>query len=115
MWEGLGSIINDFRTSILRLLPIPERTAPGILDHLRIPWTYCWSPELLPKPKDWNTHIDISGFYFLDGEDDFKPPQDLANFLRSGPAPIYIGFGSVVIKDPELVTGEQVWCRRGIS
>lgn len=107
MWEGLGATINEFRNDILRLESIPERTASGILDHLRVPWTYCWSPELLPKPKDWRSNIDISGFYFLDGEDSFVPPADLAKFLQRGAAPVYIGFGSVVIPDPEAVTGKS--------
>lgn len=107
MWEGLSSVINDFRTSILRIPAITSRSATSILDNLRIPWTYCWSPELLPKPKDWKTHIDISGFYFLDSEEGFTPPSDLAEFLGEGRAPVYIGFGSVVIPDPEKMTGES--------
>lgn len=107
MWEGLASVINDFRIDHLRLRPIPERTAASVIDNLRIPWTYCWSPELLSKPKDWSTHIDISGFYFLDGEDDFVPPADLVAFLARGPPPVYIGFGSVVISDPAAMTGES--------
>lgn len=108
MWEGLSSVINEFRTSVLRLRPIPSRTASAVLDHLRIPWTYCWSPELLPKPKDWKGHIDISGFYFLDNEDGFTPPSDLKAFLDGGKAPVYVGFGSVVIADPAAVTGLSI-------
>lgn len=104
LWEGLGPLINNFRTTILRLEPIPDRTASDILDRLRIPWTYCWSPELLPKPRDWRSNIDVSGFYFLDSEDDYLPPSDLAAFLEKGEAPVYIGFGSVVISDPEAMT-----------
>lgn len=108
MWEGLGGVINTFRTEILRLEEIPDRVASSVIDNLRIPWTYCWSPELLPKPRDWKSHIDISGFYFLDGEDAYVPPTDLAAFLADGAAPVYIGFGSVVIQDPEQMTGKRL-------
>lgn len=34
----------------------------------------------------------------------YTPPPDLANFLASGPPPVYIGFGSIVIDDPTHLT-----------
>jgi hypothetical protein len=34
-WQGLGDIINDFRTETLG-------AATTMLDRLRIPYTYCW-------------------------------------------------------------------------
>ena len=105
IWEGLGDTINTFRTDILRIDSLPDAVAPYVIDRLKIPWTFCWSPELLPKPKDWKRHIDISGFYFLDEESGYKPPADLAEFLAAGPAPVYIGFGSVVIQDPVGMSG----------
>lgn len=105
MWQGLGGQINLFRTRDLRLEELPDLNASDILDKQRIPWTYCWSPELLPKPLDWKHHIDISGFYFLDGDDTYVPPPELREFLEAGEAPVYIGFGSVVIKDPAAMTG----------
>ena len=65
-WQGLGDMINRFRVYDLGLEPISLIWAPGMLHRLRIPWTYCWSPALIPKPKDWLHNISISGFYFLD-------------------------------------------------
>ena len=103
-WQGLGDIINIFRTDTLGLEPLTQRSGPSALDRLKIPWTYCWSEGLIDKPKDWKEHIDISGFYFLDAESEFKPDQALLNFLHIGPPPIYIGFGSVVVEDPETMT-----------
>jgi UDP:flavonoid glycosyltransferase YjiC (YdhE family) len=46
---------------------------------------------------------DVCGFFFRDPPD-YKPPQSLDLFLRNGPEPIYIGFGSIVIDDPEQFT-----------
>jgi hypothetical protein len=34
---------------------------------------------------------EISGFYFLEAESNFKPEQELLDFLSKGDAPIYIG------------------------
>ncbi|KAG8809795.1 hypothetical protein FRC19_004968, partial [Serendipita sp. 401] len=103
-WQGLGDVINTFRRKSLGLEPLSVRSGPGIVDRLKVPWTYCFSPSLVPKPIDWKNHIDVVGFYFLDLANDYKPPQDLAEFLAAGPPPIYIGFGSVVVQDPEKMT-----------
>ena len=91
------------------------RMAPSVLDKLNIPWTYCWSPTLLPKPDDWRSNIDVSGFYFLDNDISYAPPSDLQAFLAAGPAPIYIGFGSVPFPNADQVTGECVVLNELIS
>ncbi|KAH0559844.1 hypothetical protein GP486_003641 [Trichoglossum hirsutum] len=103
-WQGLGDVINRFREKSLGLEPVSVMWAPGMISRLRIPHTYCWSPALIPKPKDWGPHISISGFYFLSLASSYTPPPDLDAFLSSGPAPIYIGFGSIVVDDPGAMT-----------
>jgi UDP:flavonoid glycosyltransferase YjiC (YdhE family) len=62
------------------------------------------SPALIPKPKDWGQHISISGFYFLSLASSFTPEPELAAFLAGGPPPVYIGFGSIVVDDPNAMT-----------
>ncbi|KAJ3573386.1 hypothetical protein NPX13_g4725 [Xylaria arbuscula] len=103
-WQGLGDVINRFRTKILDLDPLALIWAPGVLTRLRIPYTYCWSPALIPKPNDWGNHIDIAGFYFLNLASSYIPDPELAEFLAAGPPPIYIGFGSIVVDDPDGLT-----------
>ena len=68
-----------------------------------VPYTYCWSPSLVPKPADWPDHIDVSGFFFLDLATNYKPPDDLVRFLQAGAPPIYIGFGSITGHDPRRI------------
>lgn len=63
-----------------------------------------WSPGLIPKPADWGPEIDIAGFVFLDLASSFKPPEMLAKFLEAGEPPVYIGFGSIVVDDPDKFT-----------
>ncbi|KAM3512464.1 hypothetical protein MY11210_003881 [Beauveria gryllotalpidicola] len=75
---------------------------PMLAESLNIPFTYCWLPALVPKPADWPSHIDVRGFFFRDAPK-FPPPADLVQFFDSGPAPIYIGFGSNVLDDPARV------------
>ncbi|WPG99033.1 Hypothetical protein R9X50_00183800 [Acrodontium crateriforme] len=103
-WQGVGDIINRFRGKCLGLDPIGQFSAPGMLQRLKIPHTYCWSPALIAKPKDWGSHISISGFYFLDSASNYTPAPDLQAFLDAGPPPVYIGFGSIVLDDPNAMT-----------
>ncbi|OMP82436.1 Sterol 3-beta-glucosyltransferase, partial [Diplodia seriata] len=103
-WQGLGDIINRFRQRTLHLEALSSLAAPGMLHRLRIPCTYCWSPALIPKPRDWANFISISGFYFLSLASNYTPDPDLAAFLEAGPPPVYIGFGSIVVDDPNGMT-----------
>ncbi|KAF7717345.1 Sterol 3-beta-glucosyltransferase [Penicillium ucsense] len=98
-WQGLGDVINRFRSSI-DLAPVPRTEGPCLAEALEIPMTYCWSPALVPRPTDWPSHIDVCGFFFSDPPS-YTPPPELAHFLESGPAPVYIGFGSIVVEDPQ--------------
>ncbi|EMC98969.1 glycosyltransferase family 1 protein [Baudoinia panamericana UAMH 10762] len=103
-WQGLGDVINRFRQNSLGLEPISLVWAPGMLQRLQIPHTYCWSPALIPKPKDWGQNIAISGFFFLNLASNYTPAPDLKAFLDAGPPPVYIGFGSIVLDDPNEMT-----------
>ncbi|KAE9373572.1 glycosyltransferase family 1 protein [Stipitochalara longipes BDJ] len=104
IWHGLGDLINKFREEKLGLAPLNLMWATGIITRLKIPYTYCWSPVLLPKPKDWASHISVSGFLFLPHDDDYKASSDLLEFLEAGDPPVYIGFGSIVVDDPQAAT-----------
>ncbi|KAF4464905.1 sterol glucosyltransferase [Fusarium albosuccineum] len=101
-WQGLGDVINDWRKTI-DLEPVPLSEGPLLAETLQIPFTYCWSPALVGKPADWPSYIDVCGFFFREPPN-YTPPPDLAAFLAQGPPPIYIGFGSIVIDDPERMT-----------
>src|ERR1700709_1266552 len=62
------------------------------------------SPALLPKPPDWSDDIDVCGFGFLPSETSYTPPKEIDAFLKAGPKPIYVGFGSIVVDDPIRLT-----------
>ncbi|KAH7394543.1 hypothetical protein BKA66DRAFT_303361 [Pyrenochaeta sp. MPI-SDFR-AT-0127] len=103
-WQGLGDVINKFRKESLRLDSISGIWAPAMLARLKVPFTYCWSPALIPKPRDWSHHISIAGFYFLNLASNYTPDPELAAFLDAGEPPVYIGFGSIVVDDPNAMT-----------
>jgi UDP:flavonoid glycosyltransferase YjiC (YdhE family) len=62
------------------------------------------SSSLVSKPKDWGLHLKIAGFSFLPLALSYVPPPELISFLQAGSCPIYIGFGSIVVEDPQSLT-----------
>jgi hypothetical protein len=57
------------------------------------------------KPEDYGSHVDVIGNVFpplMDNEKDlgnFRPPEGLLDWLaESTTLPIFVGFGSMVIK-----------------
>ncbi|KAG6540990.1 hypothetical protein Mapa_017660 [Marchantia paleacea] len=103
IWWGIRSMINDFRKKKLKLRPITYLSgSQGSIAEL--PTGYIWSPHLVPKPRDWGPMVDVVGFCFLNLAQDYKPPQDLLNWLASGSPPIYVGFGSLPVVDPKGMT-----------
>ena len=113
-WQGLGDIINRFRVDKLGLEPLSPlmAVAPfsqgGLMGRLQIPTTYCWSPALLPKPADWAPEVSVAGYFFTEETgaeaDSYTPSPELAAFIKDGPPPVYIGFGSIVVDDPAALT-----------
>ena len=57
-----------------------------VLDFHKVPFGYCWSEALVPKPPDWGPHIDVVGFFSLaEGKlTSYQPPPELAEFLADG-------------------------------
>uniref|UniRef100_A0A7C9DYB4 Sterol 3-beta-glucosyltransferase n=1 Tax=Opuntia streptacantha TaxID=393608 RepID=A0A7C9DYB4_OPUST len=95
IWWMLRDLINDLRTSKLRLPPIPYLSMYcGSLYH--VPTGYMWSRHVLPKPKDWGPLVDVVGYCFLNEGSKYQPPEALVNWMKKGLKPIYTGFGSMV-------------------
>eukprot|EP00756_Hemistasia_phaeocysticola_P048313 Hpha_TRINITY_DN22743_c0_g1::TRINITY_DN22743_c0_g1_i1::g.34098::m.34098/K05841/E2.4.1.173; sterol 3beta-glucosyltransferase len=105
-WIGLKDIINDFRENTLKLPPIPVGGG-GLQHRAEIPHLYCASTQLMPKPKDWGSHISVVGFWNLQSSEVFDEHHrdwdpDLVKFLEGHKREhvVYIGFGSIQTKDP---------------
>ncbi len=71
---------------------------PGLL-------LYGISPSLLPQPADWPAGIVQTGFWFNPPPEGWRPPEKLLAFFDEGPAPVYIGFGSMTDEAPEQTIG----------
>lgn len=89
LWRALRKSLNRAKVEVLGLPPKAELWT-------RHPMLYGISPRLLPRPRDWPDNVALCGQWVPALGDDFTPPAELAQFLAAGPAPIYVGFGSMV-------------------
>ncbi|WP_013334659.1 glycosyltransferase [Gloeothece verrucosa] len=62
---------------------------------LQHPTIVSCSNYIFPKPQDWPEQVHNTGYWFLDKADHWQPPRELQDFLQNGPAPVYVGFGSL--------------------
>jgi sterol 3beta-glucosyltransferase len=60
-----------------------------------LPTLYNFSSIVSPRPRDWPQTAVVTGFWYLDDISSWTPPPALQQFLEAGPAPVYIGFGSM--------------------
>lgn len=103
VWQMFRPVINRWRTETLHL---PPQSFKGYFDQLgtrKIPILNGFSRHVVPQPDDWDENIHITG-YWLSEEKQWKPPKDLLDFLDAGSPPVFIGFGSMPVKNPRAIT-----------
>jgi sterol 3beta-glucosyltransferase len=103
----LGSfmnVINQWRRSTLGL---PKKRSVWTndlqLNGRDIPVLYGCSPSVIPYDPEWKDRVHMSGFWFLDEQESWQPPEQLLQFLDSKPQPIAVSFSSMPLKAPELI------------
>jgi sterol 3beta-glucosyltransferase len=100
-YKSYGGMVNKFRQEALGLEKFPG--SAGLLttaDGNPIPVLHAFSEQVVSRPADWPENAHICGYWFLERDDDWQPPDTLVKFLDKGDAPIYVGFGSMAGRDP---------------
>lgn len=104
MWRATSGQVNRFRRKTLGLAP----TNLARLSEAKTPFIYNFSPTVVPKPNDWREWICVAGFFYVDtSTEDWAPPallEFIARARRDNVPIIYVGFGSIVVPDPEGLT-----------
>ncbi len=103
-WLIMGKAFNHWHTTRFGLPPWRSMQAMFDTCPFDTPWLMGYSPLVLAKPPDFKDYHHVTGYWFLDVPANWQPPVELAQFLESGPPPVYIGFGSMSDKDPERRT-----------
>ncbi len=104
MWQTFRVADAKARREILHIPPAPFFGPFGSLERAGQTVLYGYSRHVIPIPADWNTSKQVTGFWPLEPPQGWEPPDNLADFLQSGPPPVYIGFGSMTHRKPEEVT-----------
>ena len=95
-------LTNACRKEILGLPPLSAAYYWGVDSaSATVPILYGYSPSVIPKPLDWEDYQQVTGYWFLDDAQSYRPPRKLTAFLESGPPPVYVGFGSMVDHERE--------------
>jgi UDP:flavonoid glycosyltransferase YjiC (YdhE family) len=101
-WLVLGRMVNRLRSSVLGLGPL--RGSPFAADRrARVPVLCGVSPLVVPRPADWPGHVHLTGYWRLPAA---EADGGIEDFLQAGPAPVFVGFGSMVPGEPERVAAE---------
>ncbi|KAK8865790.1 hypothetical protein IAR55_000937 [Kwoniella newhampshirensis] len=110
-WRAISGQINRWRRHVMHI----DATNFDKLEQHKIPFLYNFSPSVVPPPLDWTEWIHVTGYWFLENADEsqaaekkWTPPEGLVDFIdgahEKGKKVVYIGFGSIVVSDPEEMT-----------
>jgi UDP:flavonoid glycosyltransferase YjiC (YdhE family) len=98
---SVRGLVNRWRKEALNLPPIRDELRLHGRPLLRL---YGYSAAVVPSPADWDGHSVATGYWFLDRPHGWRPPEALLAFLRDGPPPVYVGFGSMPTQDAARTT-----------
>ena len=94
--------LNLWRRKTLELPEVRLGLATAITKS-QVPFSAMWSPSFVPRPEDWPKQCQVVGTFVLDrqGSDEFDESefQEFIEWITEGQPPIFLGFGSMVIKD----------------
>lgn len=109
-WQPMRAAINRFRVKSLKLKPAPLSGYDQLIRSK--PTLNGFSSFVVPRPDDWRANVHITGYWFPQ-QSSWNPSPEILQFLRSGKPPIFIGFGSMPVRNPE-VTSQVILsaCRR---
>jgi len=107
-WKATAYQVNRWRRKTLGLPSTNlEKMQPN-----KVPFLYNFSPSVVAPPLDFSDWIRVTGYWFLNEGGDWEPPQELQDFIAKARADgkklVYVGFGSIIVKDPPKMTQEVI-------
>jgi UDP:flavonoid glycosyltransferase YjiC (YdhE family) len=103
VWKMFQKTINRWRNETHNLPPVTFESYFHSRGTARMPIINGFSPAVVSRPPDWGDEIHITGYWFPEDKA-WQPPVDLVAFLEGGPPPVFIGFGSMPVKNPIQTT-----------
>ncbi|MFE4354657.1 glycosyltransferase [Kitasatospora sp. NPDC056800] len=90
-------------------LPALSQTARRrAVERAHWPVLHGFSPTLVPRPADWRQGLRVVGNWWPYVAEDYGLPAEVEDFLRAGPPPVFIGFGSMAAGQGERLSALTV-------
>ena len=102
-WQLFRRAVNQLRERTWGLPALPPWGNAGAVYARQVPFICGFSAHVVPRPPDWGSQIHLTGWWYPD-EPAWEPPEPLRRFLAAGPAPVFIGFGSMPVAEPARTT-----------
>jgi sterol 3beta-glucosyltransferase len=92
-----GSLYEGILPRLRDRLCLPPGPVGGSDGADGVVWPVChgFSPLVVPRPADWPSGAEVSGYWWPARPEDWQPPPGLVDFLAAGPPPVFFGFGSM--------------------
>jgi len=93
-------------TSVQKWLQVSEKvTRNEVVNIVKTrKFIYTISPVLFPKPDYWDRNVKVLGHHELKRKTDWKPEQELLEFIERNEKIVFITFGSMPNTEPEFRT-----------
>ncbi|MFO0554219.1 MAG: glycosyltransferase [Polyangiaceae bacterium] len=104
-WQAFRPDLARYRREVLGLEPTSLLGPTGLRSRNRRPALIGFSGVLVPRPRDWPEDVLTTGPWLL--QSDPPAPDEAARisrFLEAGSRPVYIGFGSMTVPRPDVMT-----------
>ncbi|MEU5302831.1 glycosyltransferase [Streptomyces noursei] len=89
-----GTLQEGVLTRLRTRLGLPAAVGPLQAGKIR-PVFHGFSPRVVPRPADWPSEVEVTGYWWPARPRGWRPPAELVDFLQAGPPPVFIGFGSM--------------------
>lgn len=58
--------------------------------------------QLAPRAQDWPEFVHVTGYWTVPPQEGQQLSPKIEAFLEAGSPPVYMGFGSMPVKDPKV-------------
>lgn len=100
VWTGSLTLGRPLARELRRRLRLPWRSPWAVArEALDMPIMVAASPVLLPPQPDWPTDTVVTGAWSL-AHDPAEQSEELEEWLHAHPHCVYVGFGSMLSRDP---------------
>jgi len=90
-----GSLYADVLRRLRARLGLPAVTTEVAAPPDDWPICHGFSPSVVPRPADWPAAVQVAGYWWPAVLPRWQPSDELVDFLAAGPAPVFVGFGSM--------------------